>query len=68
MAKSSEFVKSLKTKDLKALGEELGALRREQFNLRMQQGTGQATKPHLIREARKNIARVKTIAQQVKAK
>lgn len=68
MAKSSEYVKSLQGKDLKALGEELASLRREQFNLRMQGAAGQGTKPHLVREARKNIARVKTIAQQVKAK
>lgn len=65
--KTSEYVKSLRGKDAKALAEELGALRREQFNLRMQQGAGQATKPHLVREARKKIARVKTIARsQVK--
>jgi len=68
MAKSSEYVSALKAKDLKALGEEVAVLRREQFNLRMQQATGQAVKPHLIRQVRKNIARVKTIAQQVKAK
>ena len=68
MAKSSDYVKSLRGKDIKALGEELASLRREQFNLRMQQATGQGAKPHLVREARKNIARVKTLAQQVKAK
>jgi large subunit ribosomal protein L29 len=33
----------------------------------MQQAAGQATKPHLVRDARKKIARVKTIARQVKA-
>lgn len=65
--KTSEYVKSLRGKDAKALADELAALRREQFNLRMQQGAGQATKPHLVREARKKIARVKTIARsQVK--
>jgi len=65
--KTSEYVKSLRGKDAKALAEELTALRREQFNLRMQSATGQATKPHLVREARKKIARVKTIARsQVK--
>ena len=65
--KNSEYVKSLRGKDAKALDEELAALRREQFNLRMQQATGQATKPHLMRDARKKIAKVKTIARQVKA-
>ncbi|NGY06069.1 50S ribosomal protein L29 [Solimonas terrae] len=64
---NSEYVKSLRGKDAKALDEELAALRREQFNLRMQQAAGQATKPHLMRDARKKIAKVKTIARQVKA-
>ncbi|WP_028079887.1 50S ribosomal protein L29 [Solimonas soli] len=65
--KTSEYVKSLRGKDMKALAEELAALRREQFNLRMQHATGQPAKPHLVREARKKIARVKTIARsQVK--
>jgi large subunit ribosomal protein L29 len=65
--KSPEYIKSLRGKDLKALAEELVALRREQFNLRMQQAAGQGSKPHLVRQARKKIAQVKTIARQVKA-
>ncbi|TJY63161.1 50S ribosomal protein L29 [Sinimarinibacterium sp. CAU 1509] len=66
--KAQEYVKALREKDAKALKEELTALRREQFNLRMQQATGQGGKPNLIRDARKKIARVKTVmAQQVKA-
>ena len=48
-------------KSVEDLQEELLKLRREQFNLRMQQGVGQASKPHLFGEARKNIARIKTI-------
>lgn len=56
----------MKTSDLreKAIPEletELVALRKEQFNLRMQMGSGQMVRPHLFNEARKNIARVKTI-------
>jgi large subunit ribosomal protein L29 len=66
--KAQEYVKSLRGKDAKALNEELAALRREQFNLRMQAATGQATKPHLVRDVRKKIARLKTVlTQQVKA-
>lgn len=66
--KAQEYVKSLRGKDAGALGEELLALRKEQFNLRMQLATGQGGKTHLAREVRKNIARLKTIlAQQVKA-
>ena len=48
-----------KTKD--ELLEELVGLRREQFNLRMQQATGQMARPDQYRKVRKNIARVKTV-------
>jgi large subunit ribosomal protein L29 len=46
------------------LRKELLALRREQFNLRMQLGSGQLTQHHQLREVRRNIARVKTILQE----
>ena len=51
----------LRAKDDKALREELLALRKEQFNLAMQQASGQMPRGHQIRNARKNIARVKTV-------
>jgi large subunit ribosomal protein L29 len=62
--KAQEYVKSLRDKDAKALGEELEALRKEQFNLRMQAATGQGGKAHLTREVRKKIARLKTVMAQ----
>jgi large subunit ribosomal protein L29 len=43
------------------LREELLKLRREQFNLRVQQAVGQLTKPDQMRNVRRNIARVKTV-------
>lgn len=36
-------------------------LLREQFNLRMQKGIGQLTKPARMRAVRREIARIKTI-------
>lgn len=54
----------LKEKSLDELNVELTNLLREQFNLRMQQGTGQLAKPSLVAEVRKNIARVKTVMNQ----
>ncbi len=36
-------------------------LLREQFNLRMQKGSGQLSKPSEIKRVRRDIARVKTI-------
>lgn len=36
-------------------------LREELFNLRIQQQSGQLERPHLIRAARRNIARIETV-------
>lgn len=36
-------------------------LRKRQFELRMQMGTGQLTEPHQLRLVRRDIARVKTV-------
>ena len=51
----------LREKSVDELNEELVALRREQFNLRMQQATGELSKHHEHRRVRKDIARVKTV-------
>ena len=50
------------------LGEELLKLRREQFNLRMQRATGQMARPHQFGNVRKDIARIKTVLQEIEAK
>lgn len=54
----------LRTKTAEELQEELLGLRREQFNLRMQQATGQLARPHEYRRVRKDIARVKTVLNE----
>lgn len=54
----------LKNKSTDELLDELVGLRREQFNLRMQQATGQMARPDQYRKVRKNIARVKTVLRQ----
>lgn len=56
--------KELKVKTCDELLDELVALRREQFNLRMQQATGQMARPDQYRKVRKNIARVKTVLRE----
>jgi large subunit ribosomal protein L29 len=56
--------KDLKTKANAELNEQLLELKREQFKLRMQRGQGQLTKTHQFREARKNVARIKTVLTQ----
>ncbi len=42
----------------------LGELFREQFNLRMQKGTGQLSRPDQIKKVRRDIARVCTILNE----
>jgi large subunit ribosomal protein L29 len=46
------------------LGEQLGQLKREQFNLRFQAATNQLEKPSRVREVRRDIARIKTLQTQ----
>lgn len=48
-------------KSVSELNEELLALRKEQFNLRMQQATDQLARHSELRKVRKNIARLKTV-------
>lgn len=56
----------LRGKSGEELGQELVALRREQFNLRMQQATGEMAQVHEHNRVRKDIARVKTIMNELK--
>jgi large subunit ribosomal protein L29 len=54
----------LRGKTKAELVESLHDLLKEQFNLRMQRGTGQFSRPHLMKDVRRNIARVKTIISE----
>ncbi len=58
-----------KATDLRAktddqLGEELGNLKREAFNLRFQAATSQLEKPSRVKEVRRDIARIKTLQSE----
>jgi len=55
----------LRGKSVDELNEELLALRREQFNLRMQNATGELSRNHEHRRVRKDIARVKTVLSEL---
>ena len=46
------------------LGDELVKLKKEQFNLRFQAATGQLENTARVRQIRRDIARIKTIARQ----
>ena len=52
-----EKISSLSTTELES---ELLELRKEQFNLRMQRGTGQLANPSRFKSVRRDIARIKT--------
>ncbi len=54
----------IRQKGVEELNQELLGLLREQFNLRMQKGTGQLSQPHRVKAVRRDIARIKTILEQ----
>ncbi len=62
----------LKATDLKMmtvdqLDDELLKLKKEQFNLRFQRATGQLENTSRVRAVRRDIARIKTVAQNKRA-
>jgi large subunit ribosomal protein L29 len=50
------------------LDEELAKMKKEQFNLRFQRATGQLENTARVRQVRRDIARVVTIAAEKRAK
>ena len=54
----------LRAMEQEQLQEELVRLRREQFNLRMQRGSEHLPQTHLLKETRRDVARVKTMLQE----
>lgn len=54
----------LKIKTENQLQDQLQQLKKEQFNLRFQQSTGQLEKTSRFKEIRRDIARIKTIIQE----
>ncbi len=61
---ANQDVKSVRDKDSAALKGDLSSLKKEQFNLRFQQATGQLEKSSRIREVRRSIARTKTVLRE----
>lgn len=54
----------LRQKSADELKMELDNLLREQFNLRMQKGSGQLSRPDQVKKVRRNIARIKTVLSE----
>mgnify|MGYP005996212437 CR=1 FL=1 len=57
----------LRSKSASELADELVELRKEEFKLRMQRGTGQLTNTARFKQIRREAARIKTILNQIKA-
>ena len=57
-------IDDLKAKSDDQLQQQLGDLKREQFNLRFQSATNQLEKPSRVREVRRTIARIKTLQNE----
>ena len=63
----------MKAEDIKVMtvdqiDDEVLKLKKEQFNLRFQRATGQLENTSRVRQVRRDIARLKTVARQKKAK
>jgi len=54
----------VRAQSLDQMNEELAKLKKEQFNLRFQKATGQLEKTARVKQIRRDIARIKTIARQ----
>lgn len=54
----------LREKSVEELNNELLTQLEAQFKLRMQASTGQLNQTHLLKQARRDIARIKTVLQQ----
>lgn len=58
-------VSELRQKSKDELGAMLLELSREQFNLKMQKGTGQLSKPDQVKKVRRDVARIHTILNEM---
>jgi large subunit ribosomal protein L29 len=54
----------IRSKTADQLNDDLASLKKEQFNLRFQKATGQLEKTARVKQVRKDIARIKTIAAE----
>ena len=57
----------LRKSSVEELNQQVLELLREQFNLRMQRGTGQLSKPSRMKAVRRDIARIKTVMAEMTA-
>lgn len=60
-------MKELRGKSSDELQKVILDIRKEQFSLRMQKGTGQSSRPHIFKSLKKDIARAKTLINEIRA-
>jgi large subunit ribosomal protein L29 len=60
-------VDDVRTMSPDQLSDELLKLKKEQFNLRFQRATGQLENTSRVRQVRRDIARIQTVARQKRA-
>lgn len=63
-AASNQKAAALRAKSATELKDEIVELRKEEFNLRMQRGTGQLSNTSRFKEIRREVARIKTILNE----
>jgi large subunit ribosomal protein L29 len=66
--KSTGNAEDLRQMSADQLNEQLVELKKEQFNLRFQAASGQLTNTARVRQVRRDVARIKTIQAQMRAK
>jgi large subunit ribosomal protein L29 len=57
-------VKEIKELTMEELDQQLQDIKKEQFNLQLQQVSGQLENPARVKELRRTVARIKTIQNQ----
>ena len=65
--KSTQRRSDIKAMTPDQLSDELLNLKKEQFNLRFQRATGQLENTARVRQVRRDIARIRTVARQKRA-
>ena len=57
-------IKDIKEMTMEELDQQLEDIRKEQFNLQLQQVSGQLENPARVKELRRTVARIKTLRNQ----
>ena len=65
--KTTQRLSDIRAMSTDQMNDELGKLKKEQFNLRFQAATGQVEKTHRAGEVRRDIARIKTVLRSRQA-